>query len=209
MTSKPGPTDLDTERREQARWRPRVKWRKARIFDQLLVNEFADPSAMETYLGRQLAGLVRFAAQHVPHYRERWRELGITPDDVRGLGDAAKIPVLTRTDIQEKGVGLIAEGGLRPIDRGAYDTKTSGSTGQSVTVRHSRIAGMMRGFLKQREYRWFRTDPREAHGQYFNGREPSGQSRRRPRRHRADNFVEIMALRRRHVQDRALVRLFE
>ena len=71
----------------------------------------------------------------------------------------AKLPVLTRAEIQEKGGGLIATGGLRPMDRGAYDTKTSGSTGQSVTVRHSRTSGDMWGFLKQREYRWFRTDP--------------------------------------------------
>ena len=157
MTS--GPTDLETERREQARWRPRGKWRKARIFDQMLANEFADPSAIVTYLGRQVAGLVGFAAQYVPYYRERWGELGISPDDVRSLSDVAKLPVLTRSDIQENGAGLMAKGGLRPIDRGAYDTKTSGSTGQSVTVRHSRTSGDMWGFLKQREYRWFRTDP--------------------------------------------------
>ena len=159
MTSNLESTDLDTERREQARWRPRAKWRKARIFDQLLVNEFANPKDIETYLARQLARLVGFAARHVPYYRERWGELGITPGDVRGLGDLAKLPVLTRTDVQENGADLIAEGGLRPIDRGAYDTKSSGSTGQSVTVRHSHIAGNMWGFIKQREYRWFRTDP--------------------------------------------------
>lgn len=45
--------------------------------------------------------LVRRTWEHVPFYRERWRREGLSPNDVAGLKDLARLPVISKKDLEE------------------------------------------------------------------------------------------------------------
>lgn len=68
--------------------------------------------------------LARYAAQHVPHYRE----LGTG-------GEFSRFPVLTRNALQEQNKQLLADGNRGP----GQELRTSGSTGQVVAVWRDRV----------------------------------------------------------------------
>lgn len=58
---------------------------------------------------KRLSALLAHAEAHVPYYREMFRSLGITSHDVRSLKDFAKLPVLTKDIVRERGRDLIRE----------------------------------------------------------------------------------------------------
>src|SRR5260370_30085422 len=49
----------------------------------------------------KLRKLIIHAHRHVPYYRDKMRELGVTPDDIRSLDDIAKLPMLTKEDVRK------------------------------------------------------------------------------------------------------------
>lgn len=78
---------------------------------------------------RALREIVRYAADRVPFYRDRFREIGFRPEDLRRFEDLERIPLLTKGEIREHAETLRAEGTRR--DR-IWTKKTSGSTGVSL-----------------------------------------------------------------------------
>ena len=90
---------------------------------------------IDAYKSEALSRLIHHAYETVPFYRRRMREVGVTPEDVRGPEDLKAIPFLTRQDVVENLDDLISR---------AYDVKTlkkgasSGSTGQPVTIYQDR-----------------------------------------------------------------------
>ena len=61
------------------------------------------------YQFRQLRLLLRHAAQHVPFYRERFRQSGFDPEARITPESWRQIPLLTRSDIQENFAALQSE----------------------------------------------------------------------------------------------------
>jgi phenylacetate-CoA ligase len=49
----------------------------------------------------KLRKLTIHAYRHVPYYRDRMRQLGLTPDDIRSLDDLQKLPMLTKEDVRK------------------------------------------------------------------------------------------------------------
>jgi phenylacetate-CoA ligase len=65
----------------------------------------------------------------MPHYRDRFRELGLEPSDIRGLDDLARLPILTRPDVQAAASRFVSE--TVPRKR-TMICHTSGSTGTGL-----------------------------------------------------------------------------
>jgi phenylacetate-CoA ligase len=112
-------------RRSVARYRYFLHWqaeeRRARAFS---------PERLRAMQWRKLRKMLHFAGQHVPFYRERFRETGIRPEEVRTEEDLLRIPVLTKEDIRRNFPDrLLAEG--RRFTAGKLG-QTSGSTGESL-----------------------------------------------------------------------------
>lgn len=61
--------------------------------------QFRSVEDVRAYQLERLRSLVRYAAAHVPFYRERFRGVGVRPDDIRSLEDYSRIPILTREDV--------------------------------------------------------------------------------------------------------------
>jgi phenylacetate-CoA ligase len=85
------------------------------------------PELEARQLGK-LQQVVKYACEHVPYYRERYRREDIHPEDVKSLKDFQALPFLTREDVNNHLDALVS-----PDFRGKlYPNGTGGSTGQPV-----------------------------------------------------------------------------
>ncbi|MEP7334809.1 MAG: hypothetical protein ABI717_03420, partial [Actinomycetota bacterium] len=80
---------------------------------------------------------VRYAAEHVPYYRDLFREQGIDPASIGGADDLAELPLLSRRLVQAEPERFRAD---NRAGRSALPFSTSGSTGTPVTVYRDRAA---------------------------------------------------------------------
>ena len=76
---------------------------------------------------RKVHKTMKRAYNHVPFYRERFEENGLTPDDFRCTEDLAKFPILTRKDLRE---WMQSEFEAHPDEKDNWEIfSTSGSSG--------------------------------------------------------------------------------
>ena len=65
----------------------------------------------------------------LPYYRRKMEEMGVTPNDIHGLGDVSKLPFLSKNDLREAYPdGLLAV----PKSQVVRIHSTSGTTGKRV-----------------------------------------------------------------------------
>lgn len=151
-------TSLEEELAEQARWRLRPGLEGGGIFETLVHNEFAPPEVLDNWRRRRLASVLKFAAAHVPYYRDLVARIGLAAEDFERGDGLRALPVLTKHDVQDAGPALRAarlpEGHIE-----TYVTRSSGTTGRVTVIAQTNVSGQMFPILKQREYRWFRYDP--------------------------------------------------
>ncbi len=72
--------------------------------------------------------------QHVPFYRKRFRELGITPDAIRSLSDIRRLPFTTKADLRE---GYPLDFLAVPREQIARIHGSSGTTGKPTFVAYT------------------------------------------------------------------------
>jgi phenylacetate-CoA ligase len=81
--------------------------------------------------------LIEHAYDHTSFYKTRLDQIGAKPGDFQSLNDIAKIPPLTRTDLQENWNSLLAKtNSHKHLHKGS----SSGSTGKPVTYFHDNSA---------------------------------------------------------------------
>ena len=151
-------TSLAEEQAEQRRWKLRPEYARMDVFDRLVASEFAPPERVEAEDARALGGVVRFAAERVPYYRDLFGRLGLTPRDIADRRDLPRLPLLTKRDVREH-VEALRPDALPPGVAVWGPTSSSGSTGSPIEVVHSVVSNAMFTILTQRHYRWFRRDP--------------------------------------------------
>ncbi len=98
----------------------------------------------------KLQALVCHAAETVPFYAERFRAIGLEPDDVTSLDIYARIPPLTRQDLREHYDELLANGSRDRVE----DNATGGSSGQPVRFAVDKSEPCMRTATAIRHNRW-------------------------------------------------------
>lgn len=81
--------------------------------------------------GERLAAQFRHVYENVEYYRNRCKEAGVTPDDIRGLEDLDKIPFTSKNDLRETyPYGLFAV----PMKDVVRLHASSGTTGKQIVV---------------------------------------------------------------------------
>ena len=97
--------------------------------------ECVDRAELEQLQLERLEATLTRVVRHVPFYRKRFQELGLDPDEVRGLADLRKLPFTTKADLRENHpYGLFAVP-LRDVVR---VHASSGTTGLSTAVGYTR-----------------------------------------------------------------------
>jgi phenylacetate-CoA ligase len=102
-----------------------------RLLAELQASERLPRDELEQLRAQRLARLVRHAYEHVPYYRELFRQHGLRPEDVSQPSDLARLPVLTKEIARSRRADLIATKQPKGYVQMLY---TSGSTGEPLAV---------------------------------------------------------------------------
>ena len=118
-------------------------------------SQWLSPAQLAELQWTRLKRLLEHCYREVPYYQRQWRELGITPDDIRSLEDYARLPTLTKADIRSHGEDLKA---ISWRDRMLYKN-TSGSTGEPLRFGYNRESNDRRTAVMFRGYGWAGAPP--------------------------------------------------
>ncbi|MBR2615116.1 MAG: phenylacetate--CoA ligase, partial [Clostridia bacterium] len=89
--------------------------------------ETASREQILAWQNERLVKQVQHVWDHVPYYRKKMEEKGLTPADVRGVADLHKLPFLTKDDLREAyPYGLMG----KPLKDCVRIQSTSGTTGK-------------------------------------------------------------------------------
>lgn len=114
--------------------------------EELRESQWLSPARMRELQETKLRRLVNHAYRHVPYYRERMREAGVSPDEIRTLEDLAKLPFLTKDDVRKHLYFDILSDNHEKAE--VLKITTSGSTGEPFVCFVDR---------EQLEFRWAAT----------------------------------------------------
>jgi len=122
-----------------------------RHLDEYERNQWLDEDAIRHLQWQKLQRLLRHCWEHVPYYRQQWTKLGIAgPQDIRGLDDYARLPVLDKPTIRANFGQLIADDHRDGL---LYKT-TGGSTGEPLRFGYTRESYERRLAVMWRGYGW-------------------------------------------------------
>ena len=94
-----------------------------------------EPEKIRELQSERLVRQVRHVWDHVPYYRQKMQEKGLTPEDIRGLEDLHKLPFLSKYDLRDAyPYGLLGV----PKDQVVRIHSTSGTTGKRVVAFYTR-----------------------------------------------------------------------
>jgi phenylacetate-CoA ligase len=135
---------------------PLHKWqirRRARaLYLELKQTERLPREELDAVQLRKLQRLVQHAYVHVPFYRDRMRELGVHPEDIRTLGDIDRLPLLSKDDVRKHlFFDLFADNHRK---RDMLRVATSGSTGEPFVTYADRYQLEMRFATTLRALEW-------------------------------------------------------
>ena len=100
----------------------------------------------EAELGKLLAHVWR----NVPHYRERFEQVGLAPSDITRLEDLRKLPLLTRAEAAQHFAARKSTAAPLPV----IGKMTSGTTGSPLSFAYDRGSEYWRQATKLRGYAW-------------------------------------------------------
>jgi phenylacetate-coenzyme A ligase PaaK-like adenylate-forming protein len=124
---------------------------------QLEQTQWWSPDRLLDHQLEQLGQLTAFAYDTVPYYRRVFDEQGLDPRAAWTPERWRQIPLLSRQDLQRHEEALIST--QIPKTHGSTDKKvTSGSTGASVAVLHTKLDAYFWSAITIRDHLWERRD---------------------------------------------------
>lgn len=124
---------------------------------QLEHSQYLPPAELRARQFKQLDQLLAHADQHIPFHRERLRAAAWRPEVSLTEESWARIPILSRREVQEAGAALQT----RTVPQQHGETiadATSGSTGMPVTVLKTALSQFFWNVITLREMQWHGRD---------------------------------------------------
>jgi phenylacetate-CoA ligase len=118
------------------------------------------PKQLLKYQDKSLRKIVKYAYT-VPLYKQKFKDAGIHPNDIRGINDITKIPFTSRSEIREFFPnGIIPQNFNKEkahvICTGGTTTKYCCNSGSEPVCTYTDISSILRGsILSSREYKYF------------------------------------------------------
>lgn len=131
--------------------------RLAALLHQLDASQWWTPEQHRDQQLRQAAALLHHAYRQLPFYRDRLADAGFVPGMPVTPAVWARIPVLTRAELQEAGAALYC-GELPSGHGGTYELSTSGSTGRPLRAKGTALVQLIWRAITLREHLWHRRD---------------------------------------------------
>lgn len=96
--------------------------------------DYLPKSQLQRLQWQRLDQTIRLAYQNVAMFRRRMEDRGLTPDDLHGLADIAKLPFSVKSDLRDEyPLGLLA----RPMSEVVRLHASSGTTGKPIVVAYT------------------------------------------------------------------------
>ena len=95
--------------------------------------EYSSPSRIQEYQERHLHRILCHCYDNVPFYRSVMDSKGLRPKDCDTLDTLERLPIIRKTDVQEKWQAFQSQRASKPIMK----SKTSGTTGTGLKLRLS------------------------------------------------------------------------
>jgi phenylacetate-CoA ligase len=114
------------------------KWGHYAVFRyarELEGSQFLSTEELQALQFHRLRRLLVHAYGRCPFYRERFRRISLSPDDIQSLADLRSLPVLEKRDIQERFEMMVPEGWPREE---LFLDHTGGSTGAPIAFYSNR-----------------------------------------------------------------------
>ena len=105
----------------------------------------------------QLRILLPHLAQQSPQFRRRLEQARLAAADISSIEALRSLPVLTRRDLQVPGADLYCRE-IPPSHKPLGESRTSGSTGEPVIVRRTKINQLFWSAFNLRSHFWHGTD---------------------------------------------------
>jgi phenylacetate-CoA ligase len=116
------------------------------FYDSLRRTQWLAPAQVRELQDEKLRRLVRHAYRNVPYYRARMQERRLVPQDIRGVADLHKLPMLTKQNVRDHlYFDILSENHVKDD---VLKITTSGSTGEPFVCYADR---------HQLEFRWAAT----------------------------------------------------
>lgn len=112
-------------------------------------SQWWDASAIRALQDDSVRAMVQFAYGRVPYYRRRWDAYGVNVAQIQGVADLPKLPVITKADVREAGVELLAEPARRLVHG-----HTSGTTGSPLSLWYDRSMLVANAAAYRRQQQW-------------------------------------------------------
>ena len=125
----------------------------AALVSQLVDTERLSMAEIEALQGRQLSILIGHHRSRTPAFAARLKAAGLTGAPFDSVAALRRLPPITRREVQRAGAAFFAL--AIPDSHGSvHDATTSGSTGETVTVRKSQLQGLFWDALMLRDLAW-------------------------------------------------------
>jgi len=122
--------------------------------EELEKTQWLPAKEMRALQWKKMKAILEHAYSHVPYYRRKFTEAGITPQEINTPQDFLKIPLLTKADIRENFNDLLATDMKRP----SFTMRTSGSTGIPLEIVVDKVGYAQYVAPKIRALKWYGVD---------------------------------------------------
>jgi phenylacetate-CoA ligase len=133
-------------------YRRRFGARFERLLEELQRSDARSADEVREDQDRRLREIVRWAADTVPYYRERFRRDGVDPASIRGLDDLPRLPLVAKAELRDRPRDFRSQA---VADAEVVPGHSSGSTGTALELFHSRDALAWEYAVVWRQRGWF------------------------------------------------------
>ena len=124
---------------------------KLRYWKELEKTQFISEEQLREIQWRRLEEMLRFAWENNDFYRQRFKDVGLTPDDIRSPEYLRRLPVLTKGEIRANTPAMISRGfDVEKLQR----AKTGGSTGKALELYFTEECSELRNACALRHNLW-------------------------------------------------------
>ena len=117
----------------------------------LLESQYFSPEQIYNNQWNSLRRILGYVYDHNSFYRERFNQIGATPDDVKSFSDFKRLPILTKMDIRHNLDSMISDG----FNKSELTLRrTGGSTGEPIQAYWDKQSEMLKEVLVRRHDAW-------------------------------------------------------
>ena len=84
------------------------------------------------YRDEQIRDIVRYSFEHVPFYKKEFTEAGVDPEQIQGLDDLKKLPIIDKATVRDNQALFISD---EYMGKRLKTVHTSGTTGAGLTLK--------------------------------------------------------------------------